>query len=73
MSKRDSHAPGGGTRQAEEGFFHVQEPQSYVPWGGTLTAAERLGLDQPPNPQRGQQSTRPRPGIFKSPSPPGVL
>lgn len=27
-----------------------KSPQSYAPWGGTLTAAERLGLGQPPKP-----------------------
>lgn len=54
-------------------LFMSKSPQSYAPWGGTLTAAERLGLGQPPNPQRGQQNTHPRPGVFMSPSPAGVL
>ena len=43
MSKRDSHAPGGGTRQAEEGFVHVQEPPKLCSVGWNLDSCRETG------------------------------
>ena len=43
MSKRDSHAPGGGTRQAEEGFVHVQAPPKLCSVGWNLDSCRETG------------------------------
>lgn len=50
MSKRDSHAPGGRTRQAEEGFVRVQEPPKLCFVGWNLDSCRETGVWPAPQP-----------------------